>query len=69
MAIVNSCDGAVHTVTRTCDRTILTQSIGIITSNAIKNNNRNLAKPKDLISMTSSNGKENIEILKYWIKS
>ena len=35
VAIVNSCDGVVHPITRHCDRTILTQSIGVLTSNAI----------------------------------
>ena len=61
--IVNSCDGTVHPVTRFCNRTILTQSISIITSTTIRNNNWNLAKPKDLLSIMSSNGKENIETL------
>ena len=36
VVIVNSCDGTVHPVTRCCDRTMLTHSIGILTSNAIK---------------------------------
>ena len=60
---MNSCDGAVHPITRFCDRVTLTQSISIITPNAIRNSNWNLAKPKNLISIISSNGKENIEIL------
>ena len=63
VSILNSCDEEVHPVTRHCDRTMLTQSIGILTSNTIKDNNLNLAKPKDLLSMMSSNGKENIETL------
>ena len=65
VAIVNSCDGAVHPVTRHCNRTILTQSIGILTSNTINNNNRNLANHKDLLSTMSSNGRK---ILKHWMK-
>ena len=36
MEIFNSCDGEVHPVTRCCNRTILTQSIVILISNAIK---------------------------------
>ena len=61
--IVNSCNLVVHPVARYCNRTILTQLISIVTSNVIKNNNHNLARPKDLLSIMSSNGKENIEIL------
>ena len=63
IVIVNICDGAVHPVTICCDRTMLTQSISIIKSNTIRNNNRNLAKPTDLLSTMSSNGKENFETL------
>ena len=63
IVIVNSADGAVHPVTRYCDRTTLTQSISLMTSNTIRNNNRNLAKPMNLLSIMSSNGKENIETL------
>ena len=68
IAIVNSCDGAVHPVTRCCDRSMMTQSISIVTSTTIKNNNRNLAKPKDLLSVMSSNSKEKIEILDEFFK-
>ena len=60
---MSSCDGAAHLVTRHCYRTMLTQSIGILTSNTTQNNNRNLAKSRDLLSTMISNGNENIETL------
>ena len=63
LVIANSADGAVHPVTRYCNRAILTQSISLLTSTTMRNHNRNLAKPKNLLSIMSSNGKENIEAL------
>ena len=35
VVIVNSCDGVVHPVTRHCDRTMLTQSISILSEHII----------------------------------
>lgn len=61
--IGNGYDGAVHLVIRYFDRIILTQSISITISNAIRNNDCNPGKPKDLLSTMSSNGKENINAL------
>ena len=61
-ATVNSADGAVHPFSGHCDRTTLTQSISLMTSNTTRNNDRNLAKPKNLLSTMSSNGEENIGI-------
>ena len=56
-------DGAVHPVARHCGRTILTQSISIATTNAMKNDDRNLYKSNNILSAISSNGKENTETL------
>ena len=63
VVIVKSCDGAVHPVTRCCNRTILTQSMSLLSKDSIKKNKRNLSKPRDLLSIISLNGKENVETL------
>ena len=63
VCIVNSCDGAIHPVTKFCDRTILTQSIGILTPTSVKYHNRNLATPGNLMTLMSTNGKEDTKTL------
>ena len=61
IVIVKSCDGAIHPVTRCCDRTMFTQLMSSLSKDSIKQNKRNLTKPRDLISTMSSNGRDNIE--------
>ena len=61
--IVNSCDGAVLHVTKHCDHTILTQTIRLLTSTTIKLNKRNLATSRNLLSIMSMNGKEDLKTM------
>ena len=63
VCIINSYDRTVHPVTKYCDRTILTQSISILTPPSIQNNIRNLAKRNNLLIIMSTNGKEDIKTL------
>ena len=61
--VVNSCDGAIHPVTKFCDRTILTQSIGTLTPTLVQHFNRNLATLGNLITTMSTSGKEDAKTL------
>ena len=61
IGIINSCDRAVHSMTRYCDRTILTQTISLITKTSI-GKNKNLVTPNSLLSIISTNGKECVDI-------
>ena len=61
--IVNSCDGDIHHVTKCCDQTILIQSISIVTPSSAQYFKRNLAAPNNLMTMMSTNGKEDTKTL------
>ena len=63
IGIINSCNRAVHHVTRYYDRTILTQMISLITKTSI-GKNKNLATPNSLLSIMSTNGKECVNTFK-----
>ena len=61
--IVNSINGAVYPVTKYCDCTILTQSFSLITSTTVMYQNKNLSSPSNLLSIMSTNGKEDTKML------
>ena len=63
LCIANSCDGTVHPTTKWCDRKILTQNICLVRTTCTKFNCRNLVAPGNLLSIMSSNGKEDAKTM------
>ena len=63
MRIVNSCDGAAYPVIKHCDRTILTQSLCLLTLTSVIDHSRNLSSLSNLLSTMSTNGEENTKTL------
>ena len=57
-AMINSYDSALRPVTRHYDRTILTQTIRMVTRTLIETKNKNLSAPNHLLTIMSINGKE-----------
>ena len=59
--IISSCNGGTRRVVRHSDKTMLAQTTGVLSKSSMSENKRNLAKPGNLLSTMSSNGKENVE--------
>ena len=63
VCIIKSCDGATHSVTKHCYITIITQTSSIFMPLSIENHNKNLSTLCHLLSIISTNGKKDINVV------
>ena len=63
VCVINSCDGAIHSVTKFCNKTVLTQTTSMLAPSSAREVKRDLAATGDLLSIMSTNGKDDTKIL------